>query len=514
MPNNAVRTAACALVKKGLLSEIDALHTMTTALQLQKNLIDALLDEHAIPPDILAQAFSDYYLMDYCDLSTLNKKTAPKAVLNKIPVDKFNLLPIKQHKHTLTVALSNPLDIAHLNDIEFITGLDVTPVFVSHTQLTQWINALKNTNEYDNDDQNTVDFVDRLLSDAIVRNASDIHIEPQKKTCRIRMRIDGILHHTTDTKSELTRALNNRIKILADLDIAEHRLPQDGRFTFTTHNVEKRDCRVSTCPTLFGEKIVLRLLNPEKQCLHIEALGMNPHQQKLFTKALEKPQGLILVTGPTGSGKTITLYSALKTLNQTHKNISTVEDPIEIQLAGMNQVNIQPNIGFGFAQGLRTFLRQDPDIIMLGEIRDRETAEIALRAAHTGHLVLSTLHTNSAAESVTRLLNMGIAPYNLASALTLVVAQRLARKLCDRCKIPDPLSPNTFKPKGCAHCTEGYQSRCGVFEVMPITQALSHQILQSKPLKPEGMETLQHAAQQKVAQGITSLEEIYRVIAH
>ena len=313
-----------------------------------------------------------------------------------------------------------------------------------------------------------VTFVEQILTDAIHRNASDIHCEPQADIYRVRMRIDGILHEITQAPPHLSSSIISRLKILAQCDISERRLPQDGRFTFTALNGQTRDCRLSSCPTLFGEKIVVRLLDANKKLLTIEELGLSPRDQTLLLNALAQPQGLILVTGPTGSGKTITLYTALEHLNRKTHNISTAEEPVEIQLSGINQVNIHEKAGLTFASVLKAFLRQDPDIIMVGEIRDRETAEIAIRAAQTGHLVLSTLHTNSAPDTLIRLLNMGIAPFNLASSLRLIIAQRLVRKLCIHCQ-----------QKGCHYCVDGYNGRQGLFEFMPISKALSSLILQS-----------------------------------
>jgi type IV pilus assembly protein PilB len=335
-----------------------------------------------------------------------------------------------------------------------------------------------------------IKFIDQILNDAITKHASDIHFEPYEQYCRIRFRIDGVLYEITKTEHQWAKRFSARLKIMANLDIAEKRLPQDGRFTFKSLSNQNQDCRLSVCPTMFGEKLVIRVLNPINRSLDLKYLGLDAKEEQLFLKYIHLPQGLILVTGPTGSGKTITLYTALNILNQTAKNISTVEDPVEISLPGINQVEINYKIGLDFARVLRTFLRQDPDIIMVGEIRDLETAEIAIKAAHTGHLVLATLHTNSAIASLTRLLNMGVAAFNLATALSLIIAQRLVRKLCIHCKslqnLPTKIlaennleaNAKIYAPIGCEHCNQGYQERMAIFEMLPITSNISELIMQ------------------------------------
>lgn len=353
-------------------------------------------------------------------------------------------------------------------------------------------------------DEPLIQFVDQLIRHALEQQASDIHIEPYESVCRVRYRQDGLLYEITEIPTHLATRLVTRLKVMAKLDISERRLPQDGRFQL--HHI---DIRINTCPILFGEKIVLRLLDIKKVSLSIKKLGFTEQQKSLFLDKISQPQGLILVTGPTGSGKTMTLYSALNFLNKTEKNISTVEDPVEIQLKGINQVNINPKINLHFATALRTFLRQDPDIIMVGEIRDTETAEIAIQAAQTGHLVLSTLHTNNAIEAITRLQSMGIAPYNIASSISLIIAQRLIRKLCDKCKAI-----------GCPHCLHGYQGRTGIYEFLPITPSIAESITSNATAatlkecaKQQGFLTLREIGIEKVKQGITCFAEINRVIS-
>lgn len=386
------------------------------------------------------------------------------------------------------------------------------------------------------DDNYIIHFVSKILMDAIDKGASDIHFEPYKTTYQIRIRVDGILHHFTELSLELAQRITARLKVMSQLDVAERRLPQDGRFTLPHHSEQTRDCRISTCPTLFGEKIVVRILASNQLALDISHLGLEPEQQTLFMNALKKPQGMVLVTGPTGSGKTISLYTALQILNTAEKNISTVEDPIEIELPGINQINVHPKIGLDFATVLRALLRQDPDVMMVGEIRDPDTADIAVKAAQTGHFVLSTLHTNSTAEAINRLQMLGISTGNIAHSIQLIVAQRLLRKLCPHCKqpklllhpIPNDLELITQKPKtrhffkavGCELCMQGYSGRIGVFELLPMTEHMTELIINNQPAlvlakenERTGMLTLRQTAFKKVCQGLTSWQEMQRVVS-
>lgn len=351
-------------------------------------------------------------------------------------------------------------------------------------------------------DESLISRVDHVIKDAIQLAASDIHIEPSASLYRIRYRRDGILHEVMQISSEFALRFVTRLKVIAKLDISERRLPQDGRFQF-----DKVDIRINTCPTLFGEKIVLRLLNANKISLRIDNLGFSSEQEKMFLKNINRPQGMVLVTGPTGSGKTVTLYSALNYLNSIEKNISTVEDPVEIQLNGINQININPKIGLEFSTILRTLLRQDPDVIMLGEIRDEETAKIAIQAAQTGHLVLATLHTNSAVEALTRFQAMGITPHEIITSISLIVSQRLLRKLCQYCN-----------GKGCQHCLKGYSGRTSIYEFFPMTEKISEMVLLQniaairQQLRGEGLATLYESGMKLVQQGVTNKAELSRVI--
>jgi type IV pilus assembly protein PilB len=387
----------------------------------------------------------------------------------------------------------------------------------------------------DVEDAPIVRFVNKVMLDAIKKGASDIHFEPYEKTFRIRTRLDGVLKEVAMPPAQLSVKIAARLKVMSRLDIAERRVPQDGRIKMRLSKNRAIDFRVSTCPTLFGEKIVLRILDPSSAMLGIDALGYEPFQKELYLKYLAKPQGMILVTGPTGSGKTVSLYTGLNILNKEDTNISTCEDPAEIQMTGINQVNVHPKVGLTFASALRAFLRQDPDVIMVGEIRDLETAEIALKAAQTGHLVLSTLHTNDAPQTLTRMVDMGVKPYAIATSVSLIIAQRLARKLCPNCKqkLDIPVEAlhkegftdeeikkglTIFGPKGCANCVDGYKGRVGIYQVMPVSEAIGRIIMEggnamqiSAEAKREGVWDLRTAGLKKVRDGMTSIDEINSV---
>jgi type IV pilus assembly protein PilB len=387
----------------------------------------------------------------------------------------------------------------------------------------------------DVEDAPIVRFVNKVMLDAIKKGASDIHFEPYEKTYRVRLRVDGVLKELAVPPVQLAPKIAARIKVMGRLDIAERRIPQDGRIKMRLSKTRSIDFRVSTCPTIFGEKTVMRILDPSSAMLGIDALGYEPFQKELYLKTLKKPQGMILVTGPTGSGKTVSLYTGLNILNVEDTNISTAEDPAEIILPGINQVNVNPKVGLTFASALRAFLRQDPDVVMVGEIRDLETAEIAIKAAQTGHLVMSTLHTNDAPQTLTRLVDMGVKPYAIATSVSLIIAQRLGRRLCSHCKQPVDIPPEAllaegftkedvesglklYAPKGCGNCTDGYKGRVGIYQVMPVTETIGRIIMEggnaidiNDQAKKEGVWDLRKSGLKKVKDGMTSLEEVNAV---
>jgi type IV pilus assembly protein PilB len=489
----------------------------------------------------------------------------PSAV-DLIPSDvatKFQVVPLKREGRTLTVAMANPDNIFAIDDIKFITGFDVRPVVATETAIKRCIDRLYDSAdslatimgeieedfeivedaEDDNEvgaaaaaaDAPVVKLVNSLLSDAVARGASDIHIEPYEKQLRVRFRIDGMLHEMMSPPFKMKNAITSRLKIMAELDIAEKRVPQDGRIKVRMHG-KPIDLRVSTLPTIFGEKVVMRILDQSNLQIDLAKLGFHPSALARFLNAIESPYGMVLVTGPTGSGKSTTLYSALQKINKTHSNIMTAEDPVEYNIHGVNQVNVHEEIGLTFASALRAFLRQDPNIIMVGEIRDLDTASIATKAALTGHLVLSTLHTNDASSSINRLVDMGIEPFLVSSSVLLIIAQRLVRRLCDKCKAPTSMHPEVlrelgimenpdelrlFEPKGCPVCNDtGYKGRVGLYEVMEISPTLREMIVDrastseiKAQAEKEGMLTLRSDGVEKFKDGRTSLEEVLRETA-
>jgi type IV pilus assembly protein PilB len=480
---------------------------------------------------------------------------------------KHRVLPLVKRGRRLFVGVSDPTNLHAIDEVRFQTSLNVDAVVVEEDKLQKVLSKaieqvdttmpalaeddfdLENLDvtggedEIDNDgvgrddveDAPIVRFVNKVMLDAIKKGASDIHLEPYEKTYRVRLRMDGVLKELAVPPVQLAPKISARVKVMARLDIAERRIPQDGRIKMRLSKTRSIDFRVSTCPTLFGEKIVMRILDSGSAMLGIDALGYESFQREHYLKTLAKPQGMILVTGPTGSGKTVSLYTGLNILNTEDTNISTAEDPAEIILPGINQVNVNPKVGLTFASALRAFLRQDPDVIMVGEIRDLETAEIAIKAAQTGHLVLSTLHTNDAAQTLTRLVDMGVKPYAIATSVSLIIAQRLARKLCNYCKqavdVPaEALVKEGFRaedvqgglkifgPKGCSQCTDGYKGRTGIYEVMPVSDAIGRLIMEGgnaisikDQALAEGVWDLRRSGLQRVRDGITSLEEINRV---
>ncbi|QTR51130.1 type IV-A pilus assembly ATPase PilB [Candidatus Thiothrix anitrata] len=555
----------------GLLRQLvaqDAISAEQASQALQKSRIDKMplvswlaQSRFANTADI-AYAASLEYGLSFVDIDQVNITPAIANLLNTEQMQKLHLVPLYRNAKTLMVGLADPIHLTNLDDVKFATGLTPEPVFVEYDKLQRYLHAesgeitqpnpvtvaqqftsapaiVLDTRELksksDNEESSVVEFVDKLLAHAINTKASDIHIEIFEKSMRIRYRIDGILHVVATPPNDSAQQLISRLKVLARMDISERRVPQDGRIRFTLNAKKKIDFRVNTLPTLYGEKVVMRILDSSNATLGVEKLGFNPRQQQDFLKALQKPDGMILVTGPTGSGKTVTLYTGLGILNTPERNISTAEDPAEINMPGVNQVNVNAKVGLTFADALRSFLRQDPDVIMVGEIRDLETAEIAIKAAQTGHLVLSTLHTNSAPETLTRLLNMGVPPFNIASSVHLIVAQRLARRLCEKCKRPATNIPSEallelgfkaaeipsltiYEPCGCEACSHGYKGRVGLYQVMPISAEMGRMVmngcnsieLADQALK-EGIFDLRQSGLEKVRQGITSLAELARV---
>ena len=493
------------------------------------------------------------------DLDAFDPQQIERGPIDRKTIRRHQVLPLTRRGGRLLLALSDPAAMSALDEIKFHTGLSVQPVVVEADKLDRvlrlrgrgeglldeiGLEALNGEAAPEPDaageaaaganETPIVRLVNRLLFDALQAEASDIHFEPFETTCRVRFRIDGILHEITRPPVNIARRIASRLKIMARMDISERRLPQDGRIRLRTANDGGVDFRVNTLPTLWGEKLVLRVLDGGGAQLDIDALGLTDTQRELFVFALQASQGLILATGPTGSGKTVTLYAGLRLLNTPERNIATAEDPVEINLEGVNQVAVNNRIGLDFAAALRAFLRQDPDILMVGEIRDLETAGIAVKAAQTGHLVLSTLHTNSAGETLTRLQNMGVPAFNLATSVRLIIAQRLARKLCRHCRRPlrlprDALLKAGFRPdetdglqlfsaQGCEHCKGGYRGRVGIYEMLPVSQAMAGIIMRdgnaleiAAQARQEGHDCLRRAALERAAAGLTSLDEVNRV---
>lgn len=521
---------------------------------------DFLINEKLLTPQALATAAAGFTMHSLLDLDFYDLEYVPEQERNEKLIRKHQVLPVFKRNRTLFLAVVDPTDMQPVEDFEFSTGLHAELVVVEYDKLhklidrvfdhkasdsfsnTDWdLSSLGLSDGSDDDDVSNeaedgpiITFINKMLHDAIRKGASDLHFEPYEKSYRIRFRIDGILHEVAAPPVALSTRLSARLKVMSRLDIAEKRVPQDGRIKLKLSQKKSIDFRVSSLPTLWGEKIVMRILDSDSAMLGIDILGYEEQQKKLYLNALEQPQGMILVTGPTGSGKTVSLYTGLNILNTEETNISTAEDPVEINLPGINQVQVNPKAGLTFPAALKSFLRQDPDVIMVGEIRDLETAEIAIKAAQTGHLVMSTLHTNSAPETLTRLLNMGVPAYNVASSVSLIIAQRLARRLCSKCKTPETLpeaellkqgfTPEQLptiklcKPVGCDSCTGGYKGRVGIYEVMPISAIIAEKIMQgensleiAKQAQLEGINNLRQSGLLKAAAGLTSLAEINRV---
>ncbi|CAM3912241.1 type IV-A pilus assembly ATPase PilB [Vreelandella rituensis] len=564
-----LRGIAQRLVQHELLTDAQAVTAEAAALEQDISLLQYLIESGKVAPAAAAVAAGWEYGLPVIDLNAVRLDALPPAADYPTKVlQSLNVLPLARHGHRLTVAVPYPATLTHLDELQFATGLSVEGVLAPVDQLATALESYLAQNERNmldeledvddavsslnvvqnadgsevpldetqqgNDDAPIVKFVNKILLDAIRRGASDIHFEPYETYYRVRFRVDGMLIEVARPPFAMRNRIAARLKIMARLDISERRLPQDGAIKLKLSRTRSLDFRVNSLPTVYGEKLVLRILDPTAAQLGIEQLGFTDAQRGYYETALKQPQGMILVTGPTGSGKTVSLYTGINILNQIERNICTAEDPVEIKVTGVNQVNVLPKIGLDFASALRAFLRQDPDVVMVGEIRDLETAEIAVKAAQTGHLVLSTVHTNSAAETLTRLANMGVSSFNIASAVSLIIAQRLARKLCKHCKEPieiphEALEKQGFTPKetasatiykavGCKQCTQGYKGRVGIYEVVPISDSMRQLVMRDAnsleidaQARKEGYPSLRRSGLLKVMQGITSLEEVNRV---
>lgn len=542
------------LIEKGYEYEEQVIQWDRQAKALNQTFVYFLVSKNLFKATFLAHFLAENFALPFYNLDEFDQCSMPQIPGEKI-IFQNRFIPLFLNENHLLLGTDDPSNHLKLKEIEFNTGFNCSFMVVEADKLDkllqelykptlyfdstlnnkssdiQGVNFLTNSFTPIQSDSPIVNFVDEIILNAIQRKASDIHLEPHESLYKIRYRLDGLLSEATNVSPNFASQITARIKIMSKLDIAEKRLPQDGRFQLDNPDFKNYDFRVNCCPTLFGEKIVIRVLKTENAQLDINELGFSSTQKSIFLNAINRTQGLILITGPTGSGKTLSLYTALNKLNVSNRNIMTAENPVEIILPGINQVNVNPKVGLTFANILRSFLRQDPDILMIGEIRDTETAEMAIKAAQTGHLVLSTLHTNNAAESITRLINLGISSYDLAGSLSLLVAQRLVRCLCVHCKIPMDASmqsttrseanlvKNSFLPEGCSFCNLGYSGRIGLFEIMSITEKIAdmienkssaHTIL--KTTVQDGMQTLYQSGIEKVKNGITTLEEVNRVI--
>ncbi|MEM6580346.1 MAG: type IV-A pilus assembly ATPase PilB [Pseudomonadota bacterium] len=556
------------LVAEGLISAQAASQAQKDASLEHMHFVQYLVERQSVDSQRVAEVASHEFGVPLFDLDAFNKTNMPEGLVDVSLVTKHHALPLMRRGNRLFIAISDPTNLAALDEIKFHTGINTDGILIEEralsTAIAKWVDEQDQlddglsdlesaqlddidvsavSDEADGEDSTNdsvdetpiVRFVNKVLIDAIKQGASDIHFEPYERNYRVRFRTDGILREVVKPPRNLAPRLAARLKVMSQMDISERRMPQDGRIQMKLSRSRAIDFRVNTLPTLFGEKIVLRILDPTSAQMGIDALGYEEAQKDMYLKALNQPQGMILVTGPTGSGKTVSLYTGLSILNTSERNISTAEDPVEINLEGINQVHVNPKVGLNFAEALRSFLRQDPDIIMVGEIRDLETAEIGIKAAQTGHLVLSTLHTNSAAETVTRLLNMGVPAFNVASSVSLIIAQRLARRLCQECCEPvtdvpqeallkmgfteELLESATInKAVGCSNCHEGYKGRIGIYEVVRVTPAIARLIMEEgnslqihEQARAEGFNDLRASALEKVAQGLTSLEEASRI---
>jgi type IV pilus assembly protein PilB len=553
------------MVQDGIISEEQLQKATESAKKSKMTLISYLVSEDLAEARAIAVAASHEFGVPLLDLDAVEIDLDVVRAVDQKLINKHRVLPLVKRGQRIFLGISDPTNLQAIDDIKFATSLRIDPVVVEQDKLEERITKaieavdtsmsglddddfdLENLDVSGEDDESEDDhrddvedapvvrFVNKVLLDAIKRGASDVHFEPYEKIFRVRTRLDGVLSEVAQPPVILANKVCARLKVMSRMDIAERRVPQDGRIKMRLSKNRAIDFRVNTCPTLFGEKIVLRILDPSSAKLGIEMLGYEDHQRLMYEKHLAKPYGMILVTGPTGSGKTVSLYTGLNVLNTEDRNISTAEDPAEINLPGINQVNVNPKVGLTFASALKAFLRQDPDVIMVGEIRDLETAEIAIKAAQTGHLVLSTLHTNDAPKTLTRLVDMGVKPYAIATSVSLIIAQRLARRLCDNCKeikeIPrEALEKEGFSaeeldagvtifgPKGCKACNAGYKGRLGIFQVMEVSETMGRIIMEggnaiqiADRASQEGVIDLRQAGLNKVKDGVTSLDEVNRV---
>ena len=565
-PNAQIQLGGLArkIVQDGLLEEEQAIAAQAAAAKEKIPFVSYVVSKNMADSTDIATSASNEFGVPIINIEAVEIEPDVIKLVKESLVRKHNALPLFKRGNRLYIAISDPTQLQAIDEVKFHVGISTEAILVEEDKLQIAINkAMEDTdtslseltdgdyddldyvdeeiendesaNDSDVDDAPVVRFVNKVLLDAINKGASDIHFEPYEKNYRVRFRQDGVLNEVATPPIGMSNKLSARLKVMSRLDISERRIPQDGRIKLNLSKNRAIDFRVNTCPTLFGEKIVLRILDPNSAKMGIEALGFEEEQKELYLSALKKPYGMILVTGPTGSGKTVSLYTGVNILNEPGVNISTAEDPVEINMAGINQVNVNNKVGLDFSSALRAFLRQDPDIILVGEIRDLETAEIAIKAAQTGHLVLSTLHTNDAPQTLTRLLNMGVPGYNIASSVHLIVAQRLARRLCQHCKkkldIPkEALQEEGFSeaeikkgltiygPDGCTQCSEGYKGRVGIYQVMPVSEEMGRIIMEGgnalvlgKQAQKEGIPDLRQSGLKKVKDGLTSLDEINRV---
>ncbi|MCF9000086.1 type IV-A pilus assembly ATPase PilB [Acinetobacter nectaris] len=555
------------LVDDGHFSDEEMFDALETAKKNREDIVNYLVEKLNFSSLILAETISKEFGEPLLDLAAYDQSLLPKNLVDKKHILNYRIIPLFQRASSIILAVSNPTNLEAIDTIRLNSKLQPEIVIVEHNKLIEIIQQNFNEEshfEFDDDDldisfdeetendgtsQDDLDqdpeneapivkYINKLLVDAIRMGASDLHFEPYEKSYRVRYRVDGILRQIATPPLQLANRLSSRLKVMSQMDISEKRVPQDGRIKLKLSKNKAIDFRVNSLPTLFGEKIVLRILDPSSAMLGIDALGYEPEQKALFLDALHQPQGMVLITGPTGSGKTVSLYTGLNILNTEDANISTAEDPVEINLEGINQVNVNNKVGLSFAAALRSFLRQDPDIIMVGEVRDLETAEIAIKAAQTGHMVLSTLHTNSAPETLTRLRNMGVPSFNIATSVNLVIAQRLVRRLCPSCKAPIDIPKNSllemglteqdlqeeftiYQPVGCSDCRDGYKGRLGIYEVMKITPEISRLIMEDANAiqiadvsAKLGFNNLRRSGIKKVISGLTSLQEVHRVTSN